>query len=255
MRTPCADDRLRTDLAALTQRDPRAGLVIGPCLAAGLPGDALLAEASKAAVALGDSESLPALERLRLDYQARRTEQEGSRLEGEVKDDDWRHYEVIPVAKSLIELEPSNTSALFDLGQVFSTMRETRNAIDQYAQDVTIDPSEYEAQTALDRAGLEMRPQATAGADYFQEHGFDGLANIQRTFYRANVRTAVRGRGRVLQLRLRPRQPRPEGRPPAGRQHLVRRLPGQVRLRGPPARLRPGQPGDVPRPHFRPRHF
>ncbi len=188
MVTPSADERLHADLAALAQHDARAGLAFGPCLAAGLGGDVLTVEASKAAAALADAESQAALERLRLDYLARRTEQEGSRLEGEVKDDLWRHYEVIPIAKSLIDLEPSNTSALFDLGQDFSTMHETRNAIDQYAQDVTIDPSEYEAETALERAGLELRPQATTGVDYFQERGRDGLAHIQRTFYRSQVR-------------------------------------------------------------------
>ena len=188
MTMPSADERLRADVAALAQRNPRAGLALGPCLTAGLCGDALTAEGEKAATALADPESQAALERLRLDYQARRTEQEGSRLEGEVKEDMWRHYEIIPVAKSLIELEPSNTSALFDLGQIFSSMLETRNAIEQYAQDVSIDPSEYEASTALERAGLELRPQATSDVDYFQERGRDGLAHIQRTFYRSQVK-------------------------------------------------------------------
>ncbi len=187
MQAPSADERLRADLAALAQRDARAGLAFGPCLAAGLGGDVLTAEAAKAAATLADPESQAALERLRLDYLARCTEQEGSHLEGEVKDDLWRHYEVVPIAKSLIELEPSNTSALFDLGQDFSTLLETRNAIDQYAQDVHIDPSEYEAETALDRAGLELQPRATGDVDYFQEHGRDGLAHIERTFYRTQA--------------------------------------------------------------------
>ena len=188
MATPCADERLHADMAALAQRDARSGLALGPCLAAGLPGDVLLAEASKAAAALGDAECQAALQRLLLDYRARQTEQEGSRLEGEVKDGLWRQYEIIPVAKSLIELEPSNTSALFDLGQDFSTLRLTHDAIDQYARDVTIDPSEYEAATALGRAGLELRPQAAAGIDFFLQHGRDGLAQIQRTYYRTQVR-------------------------------------------------------------------
>src|SRR5262249_38613553 len=46
---PSADERLQADLAALAERDARAGLLFGPCLAAGLAGDTLTAEASKAA--------------------------------------------------------------------------------------------------------------------------------------------------------------------------------------------------------------
>ena len=187
MLIPSADERLHADLTALAQRDARAGLALGPCLAAGLGGDTLTAEATKAVAGLGDAASQAALQRLFLDYQARRTEQEGSHLEGEVKDDFWRHYEATPIAKSLVALEPSNTSALFDLGQEFSCLRLTHAAIEQYAQDVTIDPNEYEAMTALGRAGLELRPRAIAGVDFFGEKGFDGLAHIQRTYYRSQV--------------------------------------------------------------------
>ena len=116
----------------------------------------LTAEASKAAAALGDAESQAALQRILLDYLARCTEQEGSHLEGEVKEDLWRHYAVdSDRPKSLIDLEPSSTSALFDLGQDFSTLlKQTHNEIN-FTTRIEIDPSEHEAETALDRAGLE----------------------------------------------------------------------------------------------------
>jgi tetratricopeptide (TPR) repeat protein len=188
MRTPCADDQLQADLNVLTRGDARAGVVFGPCLAAGLTGEVLTAEASKAAAALGDAESQAALQRILLDYQARRVEQEGSRLEGEVKDNLWRNYAVMPISRSLIALEPSNTSALFDLGQDFGALRQTYNAMQLYGQGLAIDPSEYEAATALQRASLETRPQATTGVDFFQDRGRDGLAHIQRTFYRSQFR-------------------------------------------------------------------
>ena len=188
MRTPCADEQLQADLNALTRGDARAGVVFGPCLAAGLTGEVLSAEATKAAAGLGDAESQAALHRILLDYQARRTEQEGSRLEGEVKDDLWRNYAVIPISRSLIALEPSSTSALFDLDQTFGALRQTSNATQLYGQGLNIDPSEHEAATALERASLETRPQATTGVDYFQDKGRDGLAHIQRTFYRSQFR-------------------------------------------------------------------
>jgi tetratricopeptide (TPR) repeat protein len=188
MRTPSADDQLQADLNALTRGDARAGVVFGPCLAAGLTGEVLTTEASKAAAALGDANSQAALQRILLDYQARRVEQEGSRLEGALKDNSWRHYAEIPIAHKLIDLEPSNTSALFDLGQDFGALKQNHNEMQLYSQDLEIDPTEYEAGTALQRSGLELRPQATAGVDFFQERGRDGLADIQRTFYRSQFR-------------------------------------------------------------------
>jgi tetratricopeptide (TPR) repeat protein len=188
MVTPSADDQLQADLNALTRGDARAGVVFGPCLAAGLTGEVLTAEASKAAAALGDADSQAGLQRILLDYQARRVEQEGSRLEGAVKDNSWRNYVVIPIARKLIDLEPSSTSALFDLGQDFGALKQTHNEMQLYGQGLEIDPTEYEASTALNRAGLEVRPQATAGVDFFEQKGRDGLANIQRTFYRSQFR-------------------------------------------------------------------
>ncbi len=188
MQTPSADDQLQADLNALTRGDARAGVVFGPCLAAGLTGEVLTVEASKAASALGDADSQAALQRILLDYQARRAEQEGSRLEGALKENSWRHYAAIPIARKLIDLEPSSTSALFDFGQDFGSLKQNHNEIPLYGQGLAIDPTEHEAATALERSSVEMRPQVTTGVDFFEENGRDGLAAIQRTFYRSQFR-------------------------------------------------------------------
>jgi tetratricopeptide (TPR) repeat protein len=188
MRTPSADERLRTDLLALSHDDPRAGPCLGPCLAAPLQGAALQAEATKAGRAVGGPEVEAALQRIFLDYQARLAEQHGDELEAEVKDRYWQPYAIIPVAKQLLTLEPSNTSVLFDLGQDYGSIRQTRHAIEPFGEMLAIDPGEREASIALERAALEMRPQLRLSFDFFQQVGRDGLARIVRDGYHSIVR-------------------------------------------------------------------
>jgi tetratricopeptide (TPR) repeat protein len=188
MQMPPADAVLRMELDAYLRREPKVGPLLAPYLLANLAPPVLKGEVLKAAIALGDSEILAALQRIFLDYGARSVEQTGARLEGEAKDKSWRHYEMIPIAKSLLSLEPDNTSMLFDLGQNFSSLKQTRNALEQYALDVKIDPGEYESLVALERASLEMRPQLHYNFDYFQQRGRDGLARIQWEMYNSTLR-------------------------------------------------------------------
>jgi tetratricopeptide (TPR) repeat protein len=188
MRTPSADERLHADLLALSQNDPRAAPILSPCLAVQLQGAVLKDEAARAGRAGGEPDVEAALQRIFLDYQARRAEQEGDELEGEVKDRYWQPYSIIPVARKLLALEPSNTSALFDLGQDYGSVRQTRHALEPFGEMLNIDPGEREAAAALTRAGLEMRPGLRLSFDFFGQVGRDGLARIQRTRYTSVVR-------------------------------------------------------------------
>jgi tetratricopeptide (TPR) repeat protein len=185
---PSADERLQTDLTALTRNNPRAGPVLTPCLTAKLAGTALKDEATRVCHAAGDPEVDAALERIFLDHQARSTEQEGDRLEAQVKDTTWRPRAVIPVATKLLVLEPSNTSVLFDLGQAFGSVRETSRALEPFGEMLRIDPNEREAAVASERASEEMRPQLRLAFDFFDQNGRDGLARIDRTRYLSIVR-------------------------------------------------------------------
>jgi hypothetical protein len=83
----------------------------------------------------------------------------------------------------LLALEPSNTSALFDLGQAYGSVKQTRHALAPFGEAVHIDPGEREAAIALGRAGAEMSPQLRLGFDFFNQVGRDGLARITRTHY------------------------------------------------------------------------
>jgi hypothetical protein len=180
LQMPPADEQLRAALAGLAQKDARLGLVLNPCLAAAAPARVVKVEVAKAVASLGDPALTAELNRHLLDYEARATEQTLAKLEGQEKDVAWKPYAVFPPAKALLDIEPANTSVLFDVGQAHSTLKQTRAAIDTYSQELHIDPREREAEIAINRAGLELQPQLWLDANVFAQRGRDGLARVVR---------------------------------------------------------------------------
>ncbi len=61
----------------------------------------------------------------------------------------WRFQEAIPIYQSLIEAEPTNEAALFDLAQSQSALNRTQCAIDAYQQLLEVNPCHRDAATAL----------------------------------------------------------------------------------------------------------
>jgi tetratricopeptide (TPR) repeat protein len=188
MQEPSADEKLQADLAAYAQREPRVQPMLDLLLRAGLPGKVLQAEACKVAAASADPDIQAGLQRIVADYQARVVEQTGAHLEGEAKSKkDIRNYEAIPVYKALIAAEPGNVEALFDLGQVYGALRQTHNEIGEYGDLLKVDPVHREGLVALDRTSLALQPQLRLNVDLFGQRGRDGLARIERTYYRTSV--------------------------------------------------------------------
>jgi tetratricopeptide (TPR) repeat protein len=188
MQTPSADEKLQADLDAFAQREPRVQHPVQLFLRAGLPGKALQGETAKLA-ASADPEVRAGLQRILADYEARLAEQTGAHLEGEAKSDkDFRSYEAIPVYKALIAAEPGNEEALFDLGQVYGVLKQTRTELGQYDQLLTVDPLHRDGLVAQERAGLELQPQLHLGASLFSERGRDGLARIETVRAGTSVR-------------------------------------------------------------------
>ena len=188
LQTPDPDEQLRIALIGLAEQDPRIHVLIGTCLAAPAPARLLKAEVSKVVGALHDPELSAALERVLLDHEARATEATLARLEGRIKDNSWKPYAVIPVARTLLDIEPANTAVTFDLNQAHGSLKQTHLALDAANRDLAIDPREREAAIAQQRAGLELNPSLQLGLDFFQQRGRDGLAQIERTYYRAFTR-------------------------------------------------------------------
>jgi len=69
-----------------------------------------------------------------------------------------QYYKSIPLLRSLIETEPSNQEARFDLAQALSNTGQTTKAIDAYESILQINPNHREAQIALSRNTHDLTP-------------------------------------------------------------------------------------------------
>jgi tetratricopeptide (TPR) repeat protein len=186
MEVPGADEVLHAELAALSRKDPCARALLDLLLRAGVSGKALREEVARLAAAATEAGLRDALLAALADYDARCAEQTAAHLEGEAKGKkDLRNYQAIPVYQSLLTVEPGNEEALFDLGQVYGTLRQTRNELDEYACILKEDPIHREALIAQERASLELDPQMLLRGDLFSQRGRDGLARVDR--YRATA--------------------------------------------------------------------
>jgi tetratricopeptide (TPR) repeat protein len=179
MQVPSADDKLQADLAALAEKEPRLRPTVDLLLRANLPGKLLRAEVGKLAASATETAVQSALQHLLADYDARTAEQAGAFLEGDAKSKkDIRNYEAVPAYKALLAAEPGNEEGLFDLGQVYGGLRQTRAEVDQYGQLLKVEPLDREGLVALERASLEMQPRFGLNAEFLDEHGRGGLAAI-----------------------------------------------------------------------------
>jgi len=90
----------------------------------------------------------------------------------------WKFREATGYYQGLIEMEPTNEAALFDLAQSQSAIFRTRCAVQTYQQLLDVNPCHIDAQTALARSQLEMRPKVIPAFDFQFQQGRDGLANM-----------------------------------------------------------------------------
>jgi hypothetical protein len=184
MQMPPAPDWLAKELSEYAHREPRAAALLESCLRPGVPALARRAELAKVIATSADDEIRASLQRLLFDYEALAAEQTGARLEGEAKSlKDWRNYCAIPVYHELIDFEPGNEEALFDLGQVHGGLRQTLRALPQFARVIEVEPQHRESMIASERASLELRPQLHSFFDLFSQGGRDGLAQVTRVKY------------------------------------------------------------------------
>jgi len=183
---PSADEVLRLDLSSLAQREPRVRGQLDLLVHTHLPTDVLRDESAKLAAGAPDPEVRAALQRILADYEARSKEQLGAFLEGEAKSKkDFRSYSAIPAYQTLLEAEPANEEARFDLGQVYGALKQNYHEIPVYDQLLAINPLHREAQVALERSSLEIDPRLGLNVSLFADRGRDGLANIFRQRYQS----------------------------------------------------------------------
>ncbi len=176
--TPSGEALLQQSLSGLLGQDPYFDQMIGPAIASksGVPhlrSLALQVMNQTANPVLGE-----AIYGKVLDAEARSNEATLASLEGEIKDNQWRPFYIQPIARKLLDLEASNTSVWFDLGQSYSVLRQTHNAINTYNEDLGIDPLQREPGVAINRANYELDPQANFNFNFFSQRGRNGLASI-----------------------------------------------------------------------------
>ena len=88
-----------------------------------------------------------------------------------------------PLYRGLIELEPANQDARFDLAQTLGTRGYTRAAEAVYRDLLAVNPCHSQAKVALERHRLWRRPAAFGSFDFLRIQGRDGLADLDKAAY------------------------------------------------------------------------
>jgi tetratricopeptide (TPR) repeat protein len=201
IQSPSADELLHKDLLALTEREPRLAPLLKTCTDPEAPGQEIRAQIAKVMLGLADEDLRDALQGVLADADARAAEQRGAHLEAEAKAaKGWRNYQAVPLYQALVAEEPGNTEGLFDLGQVYGGLKQTHNALEQFARTLEVDPLHRESAIAQERGTLEMSPQLRPYADFFHQFGRNGLAAIDRFKYGVNVFWPYRDENEWIQL-------------------------------------------------------
>ncbi|HEY7423329.1 MAG TPA: tetratricopeptide repeat protein [Gemmataceae bacterium] len=118
-----------------------------------------------------------------------------------------RNYEARDTYLSLLANQPDNTTAMFDLAQVYGSINQTRPmfyqnsqlpfsfpgdpapsglthaAIDQSSRILSVDPYNRNAAVFQDWAQMTLQPRFRPQVDLFNQNGFNGLARIEIDSY------------------------------------------------------------------------
>ena len=103
-----------------------------------------------------------------------------------------------PILRGLIELEPGNQDARFDLAQTLGYRGYTRAAEREYLDLLALNPCHTEARVALERHRLWRRPAAFTEYSHLELDGRDGLADIRRDDYTVGGRLVFGDAGESL---------------------------------------------------------
>jgi hypothetical protein len=126
--------------------------------------------------------------RAQYDYEARRAEVVELRQEQFAKSKkDLRNREAVAAYITLLETQPANTSAMFDLHEMFAALGETRAAIGQLSTLQQVEPYNRDAIVARERAEAFLLPRARFQGDILAQYGRDFLVGIQNNKYTTQV--------------------------------------------------------------------
>ena len=94
----------------------------------------------------------------------------------------WKPLSQINALEGLFALEPTNTSSLFQIGQAYSHLNRTQDAICAYERVLCINPCHQEAKISIARARLEMCPQVHVHSRILHQRGRDDLTAMDAGF-------------------------------------------------------------------------
>lgn len=172
---------LRSNLQTIGERAPGAGQAIQLALATQTAAPNLTADIGRLAAGQADPLAQQAIAAALADYEARTAEIRGAKLEATAKGfRGIRNYSAVGAYKSLVEAEPANVDALFDLAQTLSAIGRTRDANRAYGDVLAADPLNREAIIALERGKADLAPSFRPSIGYEDERGRNGLAQMQR---------------------------------------------------------------------------
>ncbi len=108
------------------------------------------------------------------------TWRERVRGERDAKRADWwvRDRQAVDHYTRLLEQEPANQEARFDLAQVYARNRHWEEAADQYNRILNIDARHRRARDALYKNGLYHEPEYTVEWNWFKQQGYGDLLDI-----------------------------------------------------------------------------
>ena len=92
----------------------------------------------------------------------------------------WRRDQrALETYTELIEAEPTNLEARFDLAQIYANHRHWEEAAEQYHDILSIDARHRRARDALYKNALYHRPEVRFGFDWSRQRGRGGLLDIE----------------------------------------------------------------------------
>ena len=178
---PDPDAGFRQTLQAVAANAPQLTKAVDGLAVGALPGPQFRLEVDKLLRDCPDPIVSAGLLSAAADYEARMAE-----IKGATKEDLATTYNgirpltAIPLYYDLLDYEPANAGAYFDLGQIYSGRQDTDQALKTYSQLLAVDPQFREAVIASERARAEASPTYTGRIRYEDESGRDGLATMNR---------------------------------------------------------------------------
>jgi tetratricopeptide (TPR) repeat protein len=201
MLSPTPEQVVLNQMTYEAQRDARLREAFSPYLGAAIGGPAMRAEVARLAASCPDEQVRLAAHRLICDYDATLAWQEAFRLERDAKElKGYRNQAAVAQYHALIQFEPSNTEASYDLGQTFGDLRQTRAELNWYDNTLAADPTHRDSIVYGERASAEISPKLDLQVDWMRQRGRSGLASIDEQQYKTAVSLPIGDENEFVQL-------------------------------------------------------